>query len=310
MFKKASKSQSRLRLALIGIAGSGKTVTALRIAKGLGDRIAVIDTERGSASKYAGEHCDFDVAQLESFAPQKFIEALRAADEQGYDVVIIDSLSHAWMGKGGALEMVDAAAKRSQSRNSFAAWRDVTPQHNALVDAILQSRCHVIVTMRAKTAYDVEDVGGKKVPKKIGTSPQQKEGLEFEFDVVADLDADHNMLIGKTRCSALDGKVYHCAGEDVAIELKRWLTDGAPYIDARTKFALELDELMAKLDKCTEQSVLLGLREKANGLRQRMDQHQDRLMRETIGRATDRVARTIADRAEAIEAERHLSAVG
>jgi len=229
-FVKATKTQSRLRLGLIGPSGSGKTYTALRIAKGLGTRIAVIDTERGSASKYAGDVADFDVLELDSFAPATYVQAIRAADEAGYEVLVIDSLTHAWTGKDGTLEMVDRIAKRSGERgNSFAAWREVTPEHNALVDAILRARCHVIVTMRVKTEYVLEEnERGKKVPRKVGLAPIQRDGLEYEMDVVADLDHDHNLIVSKTRCAALDRAVFREAGEDVAGILKRWLSDGAP----------------------------------------------------------------------------------
>ena len=225
-FKKASKAQARLRMAIIGPSGGGKTYTALAIASALGSRIAVLDTERGSASKYADKFA-FEVAELETFEPSSYVSAIQAAGAAGYDVLVIDSLSHAWMGKGGALEQVDNAAKRSQG-NKFAAWRDVTPMHNALVDAILRSPMHVIVTMRTKTEYVLEtNERGKQVPRKIGTQPIQRDGMEYEFDVVADVEQEnHDLIIGKTRCSALDGKVFRKAGADVAKILSDWLTDG------------------------------------------------------------------------------------
>lgn len=137
-FKKATKTQARLRLALIGPSGSGKTYSALAIGKHLGNRVAVIDTERGSASKYA-DIFDFDALELATFSPLTYVEAIHAAEQAGYDVLIIDSLSHAWMGKEGALEQVDKAARRYQN-NSYAGWRDVTPMHNALIDAMLTAR--------------------------------------------------------------------------------------------------------------------------------------------------------------------------
>jgi adenylate kinase family enzyme len=234
MFKKATKSQSKLRLALLGPTGSGKTYTALRIAKGLGSKVAFIDTERGSASKYSGDF-DFDVLELESFAPATYVEAIRGAQAEGYDVLIIDSLSHAWMGKEGALEQVDKVGKRSgggASGNNFGAWREVTPMHNSLVDTILASRMHVIATMRVKMDYVMEeDSRGKKSVRKIGLQPQQRDGVEYEFDVIADIDQEHNFIVSKTRCSALDGYVQKNAGEEVADKLKAWLTDGAPRID-------------------------------------------------------------------------------
>lgn len=224
-FKKATKKQSRLRMGLIAPAGAGKTYTALSIGTNLGNRVAVIDTERGSASKYAGKF-NFDVLELDTYSPQNYIDAIHLAEAEGYDVLIIDSLSHAWIGKGGALEMVDKAATRSQSRNTYFAWRDVTPLHNALIDAILQSPMHIIATMRAKTEYVIENINGKQVPKKIGLAPIQRDGMEFEFDIVADIDTDHNFIVSKTRCDELSDAVINKAGKDVADIIKAWLSDG------------------------------------------------------------------------------------
>lgn len=225
-FSKASKKKSKLRMALVGPSGSGKTYTALAIATHLGQRVAVIDTERGSASKYADLFA-FDVLDLETFAPQQYVDALHAAASAGYDVVVVDSLSHAWIGQGGALEQVDNIARRSQSKNSFGAWREVTPQHNAMVDAIVRAPLHVVVTMRAKTEYVLEkDDRGKTVPRKVGIQPVQRDGLEYEFDVVGDLDENNSLIVGKTRCPALAGKVFARAGKDIASHLTAWLTDG------------------------------------------------------------------------------------
>lgn len=227
-FKPATKAQSRLRLALVGPSGSGKTYSALAIAAPFG-KVAVIDTERGSASKYADQF-HFDVMELSDYDPQQFINGIRAAAQAGYDVVIIDSLSHAWMGQGGVLEMVDRAAKRSTSSNSFAAWRDVTPKHNELVTAIVSAPVHVIVTMRSKTEYVLEkdERTGKTAPRKVGTAPVQRDGLEYEFDVVADMDIENVMLVTKSRCPALNGANVSKPGAQVAATLLTWLSDGIP----------------------------------------------------------------------------------
>lgn len=233
-FKKATKEAGRLRMALIGPAGGGKTFTALRIATHLGGPVALLDTERGSASKYAGESLadgtrfEFDVMEPDTFSPDTYVQAIRAAESQGYNVLIIDSLSHAWMGKGGALEMVDNAAKRTGGGNKFAGWRDVTPKHNEMVDAIVSSRLHIIATMRSKMEYVQEkDEKGKTIIRKVGLQPVQRDGLEYEFDVICDLDQDNNLIVGKTRCSALSGMVIQKAGREIAEKLKMWLTDGA-----------------------------------------------------------------------------------
>lgn len=232
LFKPASKKQARARVALIGPSGSGKTFSALSVATGLGGRIAVIDSERGSASKYADKFA-FDALDLETFSPETYVKAIEAAGAAGYDVLVIDSLSHAWTGKDGALEQVDKAVERAKARsgrdaNSFTAWREVTPMHNALVDAILLSRCHVLATMRVKTEYVLEEnERGKKVPRKIGLAPIQRDGLEYEFDVVGDMN-EATLTVTKTRCSDLHRAVIREPGVDLGNQLSRWLSDGAP----------------------------------------------------------------------------------
>ena len=177
MFKKATKTQSRLRLALCGPAGAGKTYTALTVGSELG-KVAVLDTERGSASKYADRFA-FDVVELEDYHPKNYVEVSKVAEKAGYQVLIVDSLSHAWSGKGGALDLKDKATARSRSGNSYTAWREITPLHNELVDAILGADLHVIVTMRSKTEYILEDNGkGGKTPRKVGMAPVQRDGME------------------------------------------------------------------------------------------------------------------------------------
>lgn len=224
MFKKATKSQARLRIALIGPAGSGKTFSALNIAKHLGFKTAVLDSERGSASLYS-DMFDFDVAEMQDeFSPQAYINVMRQAERGGYDCLIIDSLSHAWMGKGGVLEMVDEASRRNKG-NKFGGWRDASPEHNKLVDAILQSPLHIIATMRSKVEYIVENVNGKNVPRKVGMQPVQREGLDFEFTVVGDMDDQNNLTITKTRIYKLGLKTYHKPGEEFAGVIRDWLTD-------------------------------------------------------------------------------------
>lgn len=227
-FVKAQKHQAKLRMGLIGPAGSGKTYSALRIASALGKGIALIDTENASSAHYADEF-DFDVCTLTSFSPETYTATIHEAEKAGYDVLIIDSLSHAWAGKGGALRMVDDAVRRSQSGNSYTAWREVTPKHNEMVDAIVQCKCHIIVTLRAKMEYVQEkDERGKTTVRKIGLQPVQRDQLEFEFDVVGDITDKHCLLVSKTRCKALTDGIFEKPGEDVAKILLAWLTDGAP----------------------------------------------------------------------------------
>jgi hypothetical protein len=227
-FKKATRANAWARLGLVGPAGSGKTMTGLRIAHGLGSRIAVIDTERGSASLYAGERgLAFDVLELESYEAEKFIQAIGQAEAAGYDVLIIDSLSHAWAGKGGILEFVDKAAKRSGG-GSFSGWRDATPLHNQLVDAILGAKLHIICTLRSKVEHVIEQVNGRTQVRKVGLQPVQRDGLEYEFTVVGDVTQDHELIITKTRAAWLKDQIIREAGEDLGRQLAAWLSDGIP----------------------------------------------------------------------------------
>ena len=228
VFQPATKRQSKLRLALDGPSGSGKTYSALAIASVLRERIALIDTEHGSASKYAGDPFAFDTLILETFEPRTYVQAIQAAEEAGYEVLIIDSLSHAWSGKGGALEQVDARA--GTKGNKFSAWRDVTPMHNELVDSMLGARLHVIATMRTKTEYAVEEDNGKVSIRKLGLAPVQRDGMEYEFDVVGDLDLAHNLHVTKTRCRQLDDAIIQRPGAQLAKTLGDWLKDGVPVL--------------------------------------------------------------------------------
>jgi len=229
MFRKAQRKRSKLRLAIIGPAGSGKTYSSLVIAMGLvgeGGKIALVDTENGSGELYS-HLCEYDVAPLTPpFSPEKYIEAIKAAEKMGYDVLIIDSLSHAWAGQGGILDIQDKAAKAV--KNFFAAWREVTPMHNRLVDAMLHANLHIIVTMRAKTAYEVQQDGqGCVKPVKIGLAPIQRDGLEYEFTVVLDLAIDgHVASVSKDRTGLLDGQFF-TPTPDTGRVLRDWLESGA-----------------------------------------------------------------------------------
>lgn len=215
-------------MALIGPSGSGKTYTALKLATALvpQGRIAVLDTEHGSASKYAGLF-QFDVVELDDFAPENYIAVILAAQRAAYDALVIDSLSHEWVGKGGALELVDRIAAKFKG-NSFAAWGEVTPRHNALVEAILASNLHVITTMRAKMEYVIETRDGKAMPRKVGMAPVQRDGIEYEHDVIGEMDSENTLVITKTRCPVLTGTVWTKPGDDLAVILRDWLSDGTP----------------------------------------------------------------------------------
>ena len=237
-FKRATKEQSRLRMAIDGPAGSGKTFTALRFGFALqarvGGKVALIDTEHASASKYADQFPEFDTLVLDSFSPETYMEGIKAAERAGYTILIIDSLSHAWDGVEGALEQVDRAALKGG--NSYTAWRDVTPLHRRMVETILQSDCHIIATMRSKMEYVLQEETNSKgrtvmVPKKIGLAPIQRQGMEYEFDVMADMDVDHRMIVSKSRITAVDGAVVVKPKGEWLEPVIDWLTSGAKHVE-------------------------------------------------------------------------------
>ena len=245
-FKKAVRKQAKLRLALCGPSGSGKTFGSLKIAQGLAPsgRIALIDTERGSGELYA-DVVDYDIATLAPpYTPDRYIALIQEAEAAHYDVLIIDSLSHAWTGLGGVLDMHERAATAAKG-NSWAAWREVTPAHNALVDAMLGADLHLITTMRTKNAYEVIDSDGKKKPVKIGLAPVQREGMEYEFTLVLDLTVDgHIATASKDRTRVFDGQHFTPAiatGE----ALRQWLETG---VDAAALSRERLKMLMARVD--------------------------------------------------------------
>ncbi len=219
-FHKAERKKGKLRLAIAGPAGSGKTYSALLIALGLGGRIAMIDTERGSGELY--DHLgEYDACTIHPpFEPRKYVETIRAAEDLGYETIIIDSLSHAWVGQGGLLDVHGHIADKTG--NSWSAWRQVTPKHNELVDAMLQSKCHIIATMRSKMEYAQVEENGKKQVKKLGMSPIQRDGMEYEFTIFIDLDQQHTATTTKDRTTLFDGQ-YFVPTTETGRTLLAWL---------------------------------------------------------------------------------------
>lgn len=241
MFRKAIKKKAKLRLGVVGPAGSGKSFSSLLIAKGLGGKIAVIDTENGSADLYAGL-CDFDVCPIHApYTVAKYLEAIKEAEEAGYNTIIIDSLSHAWAGDGGLLDQQGKIA--DSGKNSFTAWRNITPQHNKLIEAMLNSNCHIIATMRAKTDYVMqENDRGKQTPVKVGLAPVQREGMDYEFTVVFDIDVKHNAVCSKDRTSLFNGMIF-TPTEEVGELLLKWLEDGVEVKFITPEQIVRLEEL-------------------------------------------------------------------
>lgn len=245
-FSKATKKNAKLRLALSGTAGAGKTYSALQIAQSLGGRIAVMDSERGSASLYA-DLFDFDVCELEEKNPQEYLEKIREAAAEGYEVLVIDSFSHSWV---GALETID----------KMGGWvkggKHVSPLVAKIIDSILSYPGHVIATMRSKSEHVIEkdERTGKTTIRKVGLAPVARDGTEYEFSVLLDLSTDGTFRVSKSRCSALPVESVHMRDTDtvkVAETLKEWLNSG----EKRTP----LDLVLEKIRFCTSKEQLAAL---------------------------------------------------
>lgn len=243
-FKPATREASHARIALSGPSGAGKTYTALALGTALADRVAVIDTERGSASKYVGLNgWAFDTVQPDSFSPRSLVDLLGMAAGAEYGCVVVDSLSHYWMGVDGMLEQADRHAVRG---NTFAGWKEVRPDERRMIDALVSYPGHVIVTMRSKTEYVIEEnEKGKKQPRKVGMKPEQREGIEYEFDVVGDLDHDNTLTVVKSRIHTLTKAVVPLPGEELANQIQEWLSDGekVPTVAEYRKRALAMDSV-------------------------------------------------------------------
>ncbi|WP_336936533.1 ATP-binding protein [Acinetobacter beijerinckii] len=241
-FKKAERKNAKLRLAIAGPTGSGKTFTALLLAKGIGGRIAVADTENSSAELY-DDLVEFEHANIQPpYSPEKFIQVIKAAESAGFDTLILDSITHEWSGVGGCLELVDQLASTSFKGNSWGAWSQVTPRHRKFIDAMLQSSINIIVTMRSKMETIQTNDNGKKRVEKVGMKAEQRDGIEYEFSTVLDLTHDNIAIATKDR-TRLFLEPRQLNEGDGAL-LKQWLLSGSANACINGNQYLELEHLM------------------------------------------------------------------
>ena len=221
-FEKASKKKARLRCAIFGPSGAGKTFTALRMATGIGGRIALIDTEHRTASKYA-DRFEFDTCDLEQNDIVNYVEAIGQAAE--YDVLIIDSMSHGWR---ALLEEVDRLASTKYRGNTWSAWSEGTPKQRGMVEALLSFPGHIIATMRSKTEWTTEQTdNGKSRPVRVGLAPDQGKGIEYEFDLLIEMTTEHVATIIKDRSGKFQDQIITKPDEKFGKDLAAWLDDGA-----------------------------------------------------------------------------------
>ncbi len=233
-FKKATKEKAKAKVAIFGPSGSGKTFSSLRIGQGLADggRLALIDTERGSASKYS-DRFDFDVLELGECSIDSYCEAINAAAEAEYPVLIIDSLSHGW---GELLQQIEKLARAKYRGNTWSAWSEGTPLQQKLIRAILDFPGHVIATMRSKTEWvTVDDGKGKRAPQRVGLAPEQGKGVEYEFDLLVEMSVEHIANVIKDRSGKFQDKTIDKPGEKFGEALRDWLSDGEAISEAFKK---------------------------------------------------------------------------
>ena len=225
--KKATRKKVKLRLNLSAPSGAGKTYGALLLAKGLvgsWDKIAVIDTENGSASLY--EHLgDFNVIDLAPpFSPERYIQAIDACVSEGMVVIIIDSSSHEWSGPGGCLEINEKLAQAKYRGNTWSAWNETTPRHDSFVQKVLHCDSHIITCTRSK----METIMGEdKKIKKVGMKDIQRDGWEYELTVSLSIDRDTHMTIAsKDRTELFEGKEPFKITEKTGLMIKDWCDKG------------------------------------------------------------------------------------
>jgi len=261
--RKATRQKAKIRLGLSAVSGGGKTYSSILIAKGLsgGDlgKVALIDTENGSGDLYA--HLgDYSVLPLVApYTPEKYIQAIRDCEDAGMDVIIIDSITHEWSGKGGILEI-----HGSMTGNSFTNWGIVTPRHDAFKQAMLSSKCHIITTVRRKQDYVMElNDRGKQTPTKVGLKEETREGFEYELTVNLELDTKHNATSSKDRTGLFMDKPFFTPSEETGAMILEWCESGADslpaYQEPDYKVALEscvdleeLKEVYLKIPKARQ----------------------------------------------------------
>lgn len=225
MFKKAIRERVKLKLAITGPSGGGKTYSALRLATGMGGKIAFVDTENGSGSLYSDKF-NFDVAEISPpYTIDKYIKAIDTAIEDGYDILIIDSITHAWAGEGGILSR-KSDYDSQKGGNSYANWRLFTKEHETLMAKILSCNIHLISTMRSKQDYQlIENSSGKSVPQKMGLAPIQREGVEYEFTTVFDIQMSHKAQSSKDRTELFTGEIFQVT-EETGKKIMDWCKSG------------------------------------------------------------------------------------
>jgi hypothetical protein len=247
--RKAQKQKAKLRIGLSGPSGSGKTYSALLLASGLADwdKICVIDSENGSAELYdsLGEYSVIPL--LAPFTPERYIEAIQTAEDAGMEVVVLDSITHEWDGVGGCLEINDDLASTPRFRgNSYMAWNETGKRHQAFIYAVIQSKCHIITTVRNKVEYAITESNGRKAVQKVGTKEITRDGFEYELTTNFTLDRERNLAYAsKDRTGLFTKRDPFLITQEIGKEFKDWAENGIEAPKQKT-----IDEVVADIEVC------------------------------------------------------------
>ena len=233
----ANRKQAKIKMGIMGIAGGGKTMSALLIAFGITqdwNKIAVIDSENQSSHLYA--HLgSYKVLNLEPpFTPERYIQAIEVCEKAGIEVIILDSISHEWEGRGGILDI-----HSNMAGNSFTNWSKLTPRHNSFVEKMLQSNCHIIATIRSKQDYVLNEKNGKQIPEKVGLKGVTREGMDYEFTLVLEVDIKHNAIASKDRTGIFVGKPEFRVTFETGRIISEWCNEGTT-----------IDQIKSQIENC------------------------------------------------------------
>ena len=240
--KKATRKQVKLRLGLSAVAGGGKTMSALLLAYGMTNdwsKIAVIDTENGSASLYS--HLgDFNAIDLEApFSPERYIQAIKMCEDAGMEVIILDSITHEWDGKGGILDI-----SNSMTGNSFTNWAKLTPRHDAFINSMLQSKCHIISCVRRKQDYEMtKGPDGKLKVEKAGLKEITREGFEYELTLNFNVEINHHATASKDRTGLFMDQPGFVITPETGQKLMEWCNSGEIALTPLENASKEMSEV-------------------------------------------------------------------
>lgn len=250
--RQSERKKAKIKMALQGSAGSGKTYSSLLLAQGLTNgnlsKVAIIDTENGSADLYAHLGNYNVLSMTPPFTPEKYIEAIDVCEKAGMEVIVVDSISHSWD------ELLDFHSKLAG--NSFTNWAKVTPRQKSFTDKILQCNAHVIATMRTKQDYVLNQKDGKYIPEKVGLKAVQRDGLDYEFTLVFDVDIKHFAVSSKDRTGLFMGKPEFVINQGTGKRILDWCNTGSVPGSIEN---LSENDVLDKIQSCSSVSDLLAL---------------------------------------------------